>query len=394
MERRLSKILLVSMILAAALSLASVFRSAAFQDSPTGTPEWTPIPLPTQLYNALGPDNFPDSVNPLTGLVVADPGSLERRPLMIKISNYPRSVRPQSGLSRADTVYEYYLEQGITRFIGIFYGQDAEKAGPVRSGRFFDEHIFRMYQAIFIFSGADDRVMDYIMDLDRSLLGRLMIEHPSDLRQSCGQDRAVPLCRDRQISGYNNLFANTNAASQAITARGIDNQRQDLPGLRFERFPPLGGTPATEVEFVYSSFSFNRWLYLPSTGRYLRYQDTRDLTSAEGGDDAPLLDSLTQEVVAAENVVALIVPHRYYIHTATTEMVRIDLVGSGQAVLFRDGQSFPARWIRPADGLLFLTTPGGALLPLKPGVTFYQVLSETSSATQESSGWQFEFWIH
>jgi hypothetical protein len=93
-------------------------------------------------------------------------------------------------------------------------------------------------------------------------------------------------------------------------------------------------------------------------------------------------------------VVALFVPHRYYIHTATTEMVRIDLVGSGQAVLFRDGQSFPARWIRPADGLLFLTTPGGALLPLKPGVTFYQVLSETSSATQESSGWQFEFWIH
>ena len=33
------------------------------------------------------------------------------------------------------------------------------------------------------------------------------------------------LCRDRQISGYNNMFANTSAASQAITARGVANQR-------------------------------------------------------------------------------------------------------------------------------------------------------------------------
>ena len=393
MERRLFKIILVSLILAAAFSSANVFRSSAFLDDPPGTPSWTPIPLPTQLYNALGPDNFPASVNPLTGLVAADPSRLERRPLAVKISNYPRNVRPQSGLSRADTVYEYYLEQGITRFIGIFYSQDAEKAGPVRSGRFFDEHIFKMYEAIFIFSGADDRVLDRFMDLERSIVGRLVIEHPADRNQSCGPEKYVPLCRDREIAGYNNMFTNTSAASDAITARGRDNQRQNLNGLRFDRYPPGSGSPAPEVEFIYSSFSFSRWLFLPSSGRYIRFQDTRDRSSAQGEAFAPLLDSLTNEVVAAENVVALFVPHRYYINTSTTEMVKIDLFGSGQAVLFRDGQAFPARWMRPAEGLLFLVAPNGSPLPLKPGVTFYQVIGETSIVGQEEGSWQFEFQI-
>jgi hypothetical protein len=393
MELRLSKITLFSLILAAALSMASVYRSSAFLESPNETPTWTPIPLPTQLYNALGPDNFPASVNPLTGLVAADPILLERRPLAVKISNYPRDVRPQSGLSRADTVYEYYLEQGITRFIGIFYGQDAGKAGPVRSGRFFDEHIFRMYQAIFIFSGADNRVMDHFMDLERSLAGRLLIEHPADRMQSCGTGSYVPLCRDREISGYNNMFTNTSAASQAITAQGKDNQRQDLSGLRFDRQAPGGGSPAPQVEFIYSSFSFNRWMYLPASGRYLRFQDTRDRTSAQGEAYTPLLDSLTNEVIAADNVVALFVTHRYYLHTATTEMVQIDLVGSGPAVLFRDGQAYPARWIRPAGSLLFLVTPGGEPLSLKPGVSFYQVLGETTTQSVDNGSQQFEFRI-
>jgi hypothetical protein len=395
MERRLSKIILVSLILAALMSSVSVFESVALLDDPPETPAWTPIPLPTQLYNLYGsgPDNFPPSVNPLTGQVVADPSLLDRRPLAVKISNYPRSVRPQSGLSRADTVYEYYLEKGITRFIGIFYGQDVEKAGPVRSARFFDEHIFQMYAAVFIFSGADDRILDHFMELEKSTLGRLLLEHPEDLKQACRPGKSVPLCRDRRLAGYNNLFTNTHAASESLTARGRDNQRPELSGLRFDRYVPVGGSSGAQVEFVYSSFSFNRWVYLPASGRYIRFQDVRDHSAAQGALDAPLLDSLTNEVIAADNVVALFVPHTHYLNTPTTEIVKINLYGSGQAYLFRDGQAFPAGWVRPADGLFSLLTPTGNPLPLKPGVTFYQVIGQTSIIQQESDTWLFEFRI-
>ncbi|NIP43226.1 MAG: DUF3048 domain-containing protein, partial [candidate division Zixibacteria bacterium] len=61
-------------------------------------------------------------------------------PIAMKIPLMPRgSARPQWGLSLADHVYEYYLEKGITRFIAIFFGNNAERAGPIRSGRLFDE---------------------------------------------------------------------------------------------------------------------------------------------------------------------------------------------------------------------------------------------------------------
>jgi len=55
--------------------------------------------------------------NPLTGLPVSNPSLLERRPMVIKITNAPDIIRPQSGLTLADVVYEYYIEWGDTRFI-------------------------------------------------------------------------------------------------------------------------------------------------------------------------------------------------------------------------------------------------------------------------------------
>ena len=91
---------------------------------------------------------------------------MERRPLAIKIANYPRYVRPQSGLTLADQVFEYYIEDGLTRFTAVFYGNNSEWVGPVRSGRFFDENIQRMYQSYLVFKFADKRVLDYFKTTD------------------------------------------------------------------------------------------------------------------------------------------------------------------------------------------------------------------------------------
>jgi len=42
----------------------------------------------------VGPDSYPSGVNPLTGLPVDHPENLNRRPLLVKIDNYPPGVRP------------------------------------------------------------------------------------------------------------------------------------------------------------------------------------------------------------------------------------------------------------------------------------------------------------
>lgn len=61
----------------------------------------------------------------------------KRRPLLVMLENH-EEARPQSGLSKADVVYEAVAEGGITRFMAVFYC-DAQAqeviVGPVRSAR-------------------------------------------------------------------------------------------------------------------------------------------------------------------------------------------------------------------------------------------------------------------
>jgi hypothetical protein len=320
-------------------------------------------------------------INPLTGLPVSDPAALERRPLAIKISNHPRYVRPQYGLNRADIVYEYYLEYGLTRFIGLFYGEDAERVGPVRSARYFDLHLVRMYKSVFVFANADRQVLDNFLQTD--LVNLFVVERP---------DNCPPMCRDEWLEGYNNLFTDTQGVRQyAQEVRHVDDLRQDLEGLVFDIFPPQGGIPGAAVETTYSPFSYNYWEYDEASGKYLRYQDAEDNL---GGRETynPLVDHLTNSQVSADNVVALLIPHWHV--KQSPEIVAMNIWGSGQAYVFRDGVVYQATWAREGrDSPLRLIDYSGDPFPLKPGKTFFQVIGETSRAWQFGDRWRFEFQI-
>src|SRR5574340_13045 len=109
------KILLV--LLALALTAAAVAPAASAAAA-------TPTPTPAAPAGQLGPNltDFPTGVNPLTGLPVTDPASLTRPAVLVSLSNFPPSVRPQTGLSFAPQVYEIYITEGMTRFLTVFYG--------------------------------------------------------------------------------------------------------------------------------------------------------------------------------------------------------------------------------------------------------------------------------
>jgi hypothetical protein len=331
--------------------------------------------------------DFPAGVNPLTGLPAADPASLERRPLAIKITNFPRAVRPQWGLSRADVVYEYYLEHGLTRFVAIFYGKEAERVGPLRSARFFDEHIFRMYKSVFVFANADKRVLDHFLETE--YLHYFVVERP---------DNCPPICRDRSnhvYNAYNNLMTDTRALTEYMrTARDeVDLSPPDLSGTRFEVDVPSGGSPLHAIAIHYSPVSYHRWSYDPGRGRFIRWQETRDRGDEGGeGEMAPLFDRLTGEQVTADNVITLLVPHAYY--SERPEIVTMDLSGEGTAYALRDGQVFRVRWSRSRrDDVIRLSYPNGDPFPLKPGVTFYQVIGQSSRIWQLGDHWLFDFLI-
>jgi hypothetical protein len=58
----------------------------------------------------------------------------KRRPLGVVIENH-HDARPQSGISKADVVYEGVTEGGVTRTLSMYYCQNAGLVGPIRSAR-------------------------------------------------------------------------------------------------------------------------------------------------------------------------------------------------------------------------------------------------------------------
>jgi hypothetical protein len=85
------------------------------------------------------PPEVKDQESPINGLLFTkDEKKIldERKPLMVMIENSV-AARPQAGLFNADLVYESLVESGITRFMAVFWSEDAPKVGPIRSLRYY-----------------------------------------------------------------------------------------------------------------------------------------------------------------------------------------------------------------------------------------------------------------
>jgi hypothetical protein len=341
--------------------------------SATSAPTSTLAPSPTASW--IGPEDFPEGVNPLTGLQVSDPSLLDRRPVMIKVSNYPAYLRPHSGLSFADMVWEYYIGVGMTRFLALYYGRDAPQVGPVRSGRLIDPQIVRMYGGLLGLVGADAYVWDVIKD---AIPGRYVTERPL----TC-----PALCRE---SVEHSVFANTSEFSEYVESIGLDNRRPDLPGMVFDPHTPDGGQRADSFWIYISYYDQVRWDYDIEAGAYLRFQES----AQEDGtvELAPMTDRLTSEQLTFDNVVVLFTWH----DEIKPELIDMDLINSDgrRALILRDGRLYEASYHAVSDTapLRFYDEDGNPF-PFKPGTTWFVIMGLESTLEELDQGsWKMRFY--
>jgi len=353
---------------------------AAIPTTPEPTSTTAPtLPAPTadvvtpQAAMQLGPDTYSDNVDPLTGLVVADPNLLKRRPLAVKVSEFPRRVRPQDGLSFADLVFEHYAEAGVSRMTAIFLGSDSPKVGSIRSARLIDLVLTESYKAMLVTSGSSQGVLTAISKTP--FFNRLIAE-------ATGFNKCPPLCREGTDPSTNNLFASTADLWKTTDTLGL-NGKQDLHGMAFAPAAPANGKPATTVHI---DFQLNEntaeWRYDQASGRYARFVDT-DVA----GTLAPHTDAVTNQPLTAANVVVL-----YANHVTSPDPedfgngghcgYEIQLWNSGPARLFRDGQEYDLTWARlnSADEI-GLVGPDNKIFALKPGNTWFEVVNLDSPTT-------------
>lgn len=363
-----------------------VITDTAVPVEPTETPQpsETAVPETPETPSAYGPTDFPVHVNPLTGKPVSDPQMLERRPVAVKVQMFPRGGRPPWGVSLADVVFDYYQNFGLTRFHAIFYSQDAQMVGPIRSARLLDIDLINMYKSIFAFGSAESRTISRLFN--QEFAPRLILE---------GQSTCPPMCRV-DPNQLNHLVTNTRELTDYSIQRGVDNARQNLDGMRFDPVIPPGGLAGQQLTVRHSISAYARWEFDPAAGRFIRFQDTQEASDMTSEAYEPLFDRLTNQQIAADNVVVLVAAHRYTFNTrpGPNEVIEIGLEGVGPAYAFRDGQVFQVNWNRSAkDSVIYLSFPDGTLYPFKPGVTWFEIVGKTAQVTTEGAAWRFNHLI-
>jgi len=349
-------------------------------DVPTSTPEPTAtpteVPSPTPTMGPVGPSDFPDDVNPLTGLVVENVENLDRRPVLVKVANYPASGRPHAGLSFADLVFEYYIGAGTNRFIGLFYGQNAEQIGPIRSGRLVDPQIVSLYQGILGMESAYVTISNQIFEI----LGNRVVNGRSTCPAICDDGRGT----------VTSVFADSEEMTEYATRNGVNNRRYDLDGMLFNMAPPPEGEEGEQANILYSVLNRGEWRYDEGSGKYLRWIED---TSGDELEMIPLVDRINEEQLAFSNVVVLFANYTEY--TEVMHDISIwDNPGGRRAIIFRDGQAYEATWATPSrQSPIRFYDQEGEVFPLKPGNTWISIMGLSSGIEEEDGTWDFRFYL-
>jgi hypothetical protein len=347
---------------------------------PVSTPETRLISLNLAAAPVSGAQGFPDGINPLTGLQAPYPELLERRPVMIKVSNYPPSVRPQSGLSFADLVFEYYIGEGTNRFLATYYSQDAPQVGSLRSGRLIDAELARMYGAFLVYGSADVRV-------DKVLNAELGDRAVSNLEVPC----PVVCGGDTHRAPW--VYANSGELTNYIKTKGYDNKRPYLNGMVFNPNPPKSDKNGINIGVQYMACNRGEWRYDNASGQYKRWIEKWDKSQeCKPYPMEPLTDYLTKDQLSFSNVVILFTD--YYEYNPTLHDVFIwDKQASQRAVFYRDGLMYDGSWQAVShDQPMQFFDPYGLPMALKPGNTWIIIADKHSSFKEIDNGlWEMYF---
>jgi hypothetical protein len=339
----------------------------------TATPIPTPTATATPVIIQVGPTNFPANVDPLTGLTVSDPNILNRRPVMIKVSNYPREGRPHAGLSSADIVFDYSTGEGGNRFLALYYGQDSTKVGPIRSGRLVDRFLVREYQGILGLIYAYPP--EYAQILDALGYSRVI---------SGGPNTCPAICSDGPET-VTSRFANTAEMTKLYESRtGASDAKPNLDGMAFNTVPPANGTTGTQFTMQFSRANIGQWTYDSASKKYLASIEMDD--AQPNVTIGPLVDRNTNQQLAFSNIIVVFA--NYETMNSADSIHEITISGaSGRAILFRDGQMYEGTWKNTnVDTPLQFFNADGQPLELQPGNSWINITGVNSLLSQDQPG--------
>lgn len=265
--------------------------------------------------------------------------------VLAMVDNYWKA-RPQSGLDKADMVYEIIAESGITRYMGIFYHEKAEKIGPIRSARYYFVQLAKGYDSPLAHAGGSTEALNMLVSLK--------IKDLDEIYNASGF-----YWRDNSRKMPHNLYTSTEQLLKGAKNKGY-------------ALVPLTGLPQRSE---WSGDPQNKLVIDYSVGKYeykvsWEYKDNR-YDRKINGDPHIMADGAA---IKADNIVVITAATKDIIKNGIV-LSDVDIIGGGEARYFVDGKMMKGSWIKKsADSSIVFKDMVGEPMQFKAGKTWVQVI--------------------
>ncbi|WP_313804264.1 DUF3048 domain-containing protein [Cytobacillus sp.] len=294
---------------------------------------------------------------PLTG--VGTENKSDNRAVAVMINNDPKA-RPQSGLEKADIVYELLAEGNITRFLAIYQSEHPEKIGPVRSARDYYIELAKGYDSLYIAHGYSPEAKDM---LDKGYIDNLNgIAYDGTLFKRASFRKAP---HNSYIS-FENILKGAGQRSYKM-----DNAPSPLTFLNKSELEDLNGEDASSAMVSYFNNNvFNSiYEYDEALEKYKRYTNG-ELTK----------DYESEEPVLLDNIFIVETDHKVIDNAGRR---KIDLTSGGRAYLLQKGKWQKVKW-ENIEGKI-LPVINGKQAGLVPGRTWINIIPTSPGLEQTVS---------
>lgn len=301
----------------------------------------------------------------------------KHRPLGVMIENH-QEARPQSGLSGADVVYEAVAEGGITRFLAMFYCQDAGEVGPVRSARTYYIDYASEYADYPLYAhvgGANQPgpadAISQLTDYDwtgYNDLNQFSIGFPTFWRD---YDRLPGVATEHTMYSTVDKLWDYAAKSRDLTnvdKKGNSWDKNFIPWKFTDDAPAAerGTSQSMHLEFWSGDPAYYvDWTYNPKTNLYAR---------ANGG--KPHMDRDTGKQLMAKDVVVLYLGQQSA-NDGYEDNVHLlfQTKGTGKAVIFKDGKRINGTWSKAKrTSRTIIKDSTGAEIEFNRGLMWMEIL--------------------
>ncbi len=321
---------------------------AVVEPAPEAEPDPAPLPEP----EPTGPQA------PLTGVPTDE--ELQRS-IAVQFDNH-FGARPQSGLARADVVYEILAEGRITRYMAVFHSEMPEIIGPVRSTRPYFIDAALPFDPLYVHVGGSMQGLTDVINLKMADIDAL----------SSG---GGVFWREKHKKIPHNMYTNPEVIYAEADRKGF-RTTYDVDFLHFEKNPGALEEAGTTLQVVYKTPSsadpvgyVARWVYDEEEGAYVRWVNGE-----------PHVDEIDGEPLVFENVLVQFTSHRIIDDVGRRQL---GTVGTGEGFFYRDGMREPVTWEKSSRREpTRWTDVHGEPIVAKPGKTFVQIVETGREITE------------